>query len=84
MVTNNFLTSGDVCRMCQISPSVLNYLNEKKILVPKRKLPTTKKRLYLYSDVQAYIESITTPKVEPENKGIETVKEMIAIMNRFR
>jgi len=80
---SDFLTSGDVCRMCQISPSVLNYLNKKKILVPKRKLPTTGKRLYLRSDVLAYIESITTPKEKPRNEGLEVVKEMIAIMNRY-
>lgn len=60
MSEKQYLTSKEVCRMCQFSTSVLNALEASGELKPRRKLPTTGKRLYHIEDVENYLSSIST------------------------
>lgn len=60
MVRNDYLTSKEVCVMCQFSVSVLNNLEVSGELKPRRKLPTTGKRLYHIDDVTKYLQTIST------------------------
>lgn len=53
-----FMTSSEVCRYCAFSRTVLNRLEKQKLLVPARCLPTSRKRLYLRSDVAVYMEGL--------------------------
>lgn len=62
MTRNNYLTSREVCQMCQFSTSVLNNLETTGELKPRRRLPTTGKRLYFIEDVKAYLQGISTEK----------------------
>lgn len=57
---NDFMSSSEVCEYLNISTSVLNGLEKTGKLKPKRKLPTSHKRLYLKEDVDRFLKSITT------------------------
>lgn len=52
------MTSHDVCRYCGFSIPVLDRLQAQGRLMPARVLPESGKRLFLRSDVDAYMESI--------------------------
>jgi DNA-binding transcriptional MerR regulator len=55
-----FMTSRQVAKYINVSVSLINSLEEKGQLVPRRKLPTNNRRLYAKSDVDAFLESIST------------------------
>lgn len=54
-----FLTSRQVAKYIGVSVSLINSLEEKGQLIPRRKLPTNNRRLYAQSDVDAFLESIS-------------------------
>lgn len=54
----SFLSSGQVRRKLSISNEVLDLLEEQKLLLPRRRLPLNKKRLYLESDVEKFLSKI--------------------------
>lgn len=54
-----FMTSRQVAKYLGVSVSLINSLEEKGQLVPRRKLPTNNRRLYAQSDVDAFIDSIS-------------------------
>lgn len=54
-----FMTSRQVAKYINVSVSLINSLEEKGQLVPRRKLPTNNRRLYAKSDVDAFLESIS-------------------------
>lgn len=54
-----FLTSKQVAKYIGVSISLINSLEEKGELVPRRKLPTNNRRLYALSDVDAFLERIS-------------------------
>lgn len=58
--TDGFMSSSEVCKYLGISTSCLNNLEKKGNLKPRRKLPTSHKRLYLKEDVDKFLKSITT------------------------
>lgn len=55
-----YLTSKQVARYIGVSVSLINSLEEKGELVPRRKLPTNNRRLYAQSDVDAFLQKIST------------------------
>ena len=54
-----FMTSRQVAKYINVSVALINSLEEKGQLVPRRKLPTNNRRLYAKSDVDAFLESIS-------------------------
>lgn len=54
----NFMTSSEICKFFEFDISVLNRLGRRGLLTPKRKLPTSGKRLYAVEEVNEYAESI--------------------------
>lgn len=62
MQVEDFMSSGDVCDYCQFSPSVLNRLQAQGDLTPARVLPVSKKRFFLRSDVEAYMNNLRQGK----------------------
>lgn len=59
LVSNNFMTSTDVCRYCGFSMTLLNSLEKQGYLKPRRKLPTCNRRLYKKEDVDLFLEMIS-------------------------
>lgn len=53
-MSENLVTSTEVCKYLDFSMTYLNSLEKSKELVPKRKLPTNGKRYYDWNDVLAY------------------------------
>lgn len=62
LVKQEFMTSREVCNYCNFSMSLLNSLDKKGILKPRRRLPVTNRRLYVQADVDAFLKSISTKK----------------------
>ena len=54
------MTSREVCNYCNFSMGLLNSLDKKGILRPRRRLPVTNKRLYVKEDIDAFLKSIAT------------------------
>lgn len=55
-----YLTSRETAEYMNVSLSLVNSLESQGQLVPRRKLPTNNKRLYAKSDVDAFLESISS------------------------
>lgn len=55
-----YLTSKQVARYIGVSISLINSLEEQGELVPRRKLPTNNRRLYALSDVNKFLERISS------------------------
>lgn len=55
-----YMTSRQVAKYIGISVSLVNSLEEKGELLPRRKLPTNNRRLYTQSDVDAFLQKIST------------------------
>ena len=60
LVKQEFMTSREVCNYCNFSMGLLNSLDKKGILRPRRRLPVTNKRLYVKEDIDAFLKSIAT------------------------
>lgn len=54
-----YLTSRETAEYLGVSLSLINSLEEKGQLVPRRKLPTNNKRLYAVSDIEAFLQRIS-------------------------
>lgn len=54
-----YLTSRETAEYLGVSLSLINSLEEKGQLVPRRKLPTNNKRLYAVSDIEAFLKRIS-------------------------
>lgn len=54
-----FLTSKQVAKYLGVSVSLINNLEKKGELIPRRKLPTNNRRLYALSDVDAFLARIS-------------------------
>lgn len=55
-----YLTSRETAEYMNVSLSLVNSLESQGQLVPRRKLPTNNKRLYAKSDVDAFLERISS------------------------
>lgn len=55
-----FLTSRQVAKYLGVSVSLINNLEKKGELIPRRKLPTNNRRLYALSDVNAFLARISS------------------------
>lgn len=55
-----YLTSKQVAKYIGVSISLVNSLEESGDLVPRRKLPTNNRRLYALSDVNAFLDRISS------------------------
>jgi DNA-binding transcriptional MerR regulator len=54
-----YMTSKETAKYMGVSVSMVNSLEEKGELVPRRKLPTNNRRFYAQSDVDAFLERIS-------------------------
>lgn len=55
-----YLTSRETAEYMNVSLSLVNSLESQGQLVPRRKLPTNNKRLYAKSDVDVFLERISS------------------------
>lgn len=55
-----YLTGRETAEYMNVSLSLVNSLESQGQLVPRRKLPTNNKRLYAKSDVDAFLERISS------------------------
>jgi DNA-binding transcriptional MerR regulator len=58
-MSDEYMSSTEVCRYLQFSSSVLNKLDKNGTLKPKRRLPSNNKRLYAKEDVDNFLNSIS-------------------------
>lgn len=55
-----YLTSRETAEYMNVSLSLVNSLEAQGQLIPRRKLPTNNKRLYAKSDIDAFLERISS------------------------
>lgn len=58
MDNDRYMTGHEACGCMEISIGLLNRLDKEGLLKTARRFMESGKRLYLFSDVNAYIESI--------------------------
>lgn len=56
----DYLTSRETAEYMNVSLSLVNSLEAQGQLIPRRKLPTNNKRLYAKSDIDAFLERISS------------------------